>query len=231
VCILHDLPARNRQAAGERQDGQEVAVMIIAAKRILAGTGIGIVVLLASGCNPVTTGAKLGAHVVGDVYNDADTTERAEKLVGQPQSEADKMFGEPKDTLIEQNGKRTWVVYPVELDVMDSKRFVVEVADGKIIALSKVEKSSSKTDIPRKLILKEKCKGLPPAECEKKLEMGDPLLTIRSKNTNQLAQLYDASSSLKLGKPHYCVVKFDENDIFQDMNLVEVAASTKKKAF
>ena len=47
------------------------------------------------GCNPITTGAKYGVRLVGDVVDDADVKQRGKALVGRPVSAADETFGKP----------------------------------------------------------------------------------------------------------------------------------------
>jgi hypothetical protein len=182
----------------------------------------------AAGCNPITTGAKYGVRLVGDVIDDADVKQRGEALVGRPVSAADEMGGKPIDVFKDVQSDRRWRTYPVKLDVLGQQRYVVEVLAGKVVSVSKAEKSGRKVDIPRTFILKEKVKGKSPRECEAKLEFGRPLLAARSENTKRLVQLYDASMMTDLGTPHYCIARFDENDCCNDLEFVAVGASTKK---
>ncbi len=180
------------------------------------------------GCNPITTGAKYGVRLVGDVVDDADVKQRGKALVGRPVSAADETFGKPIDVFKDVRSDRRWRTYPVKLDVLGQQRYVVEVVADKVVSVSKAEKSSRKADIPRALILKEKVKGKSPQECEAKLELGKPLLTARSENTRRLVQLYDAGRMSGFRTPHYCIARFDENDRCNDLEFVAVGASTKK---
>jgi len=188
-----------------------------------------LILASAAGCNPISTGAKLGVRLVGDVIEDADVKQRGEALVGRPVSAADEMFGQTIDVFKDVHSDRRWRTYPVKLDVLGHQRYVVEVLSNKVVSVSKSEKSSRKVDIPRALILKEKVKGKSPQECEAKLELGKPLLAARSENTKRLVQLYDASMITDLGTPHYCIVRFDENDRCDDLEFMAVGASTKKE--
>ena len=182
----------------------------------------------AAGCNPITTGAKYGARLVGDVIEDGDVKQRGAALVGRPVSAADEMGGKPIDVFKDVQSDRRWRTYPVKLDVLGQQRYVVEVLAGKVVSVSKAAKSSRKVDIPRALILKEKVKGKSPQECEAKLELGRPLLAARSENTKRLVQLYDAGMMTDLGTPHYCIARFDEKDRCNELEFVAVGASTKK---
>lgn len=78
-------------------------------------------------------------------------------------------------------------------------------------------------------ILGAKVKGKSPPECVAELGFGKPLLTVRSENTQRLAQLYDAGMVTDLGTPHYCIVRFDGSDRGEDLEFVAVGASTKKE--
>jgi hypothetical protein len=150
-----------------------------------------LLLALTASCNPVKTGAKLGARLVGDVIEDGDVKQRGEALVGRPVSAADEALGKPIDVFKDVQGDRRWRTYPVKLDVLGHQRYVVEILADKIVSVSKAEKSGRKVDIPRALILKEKVKGKAPRECEAAIEFGRPLLAARSENTRRLVQLYD----------------------------------------
>jgi hypothetical protein len=189
---------------------------------------IPLLVAFAAGCNPVSTGVKLGVRLVGDVIEDEDVKQRGEALVGRPVSVADEKFGTTIDSFKDVHSDRRWRTYPVKLDVLGHQRYVVEVVAGKIVSVSKADKSSRKLDIPRAIILKEKVKGKSPQECEAKLEFGRPLLAARSENTKRLVQLYDAGMVTDLGTPHYCILRYDANDRCDELEFMAVGASTKK---
>jgi hypothetical protein len=186
-----------------------------------------LVLLAAAGCNPVTTMAKIGVRLVGDVIEDEDVKQRGRALVGRPVAAADQMFGPTVDVFRDMHGERCWRTYPVKLDILGRQRYVVEVRAGRVVSVSKAEKNSRKLDIPRALILKERIKGKSPRECEAGLGLGRPLLVARSEKTNCLVQLYGAGAAINLGKPHYCIVRFDENDCCDDLEFVAVGASTR----
>lgn len=215
--VLGDLRSSRRAAGGStcRPCGRAAWALLL----LLAS---------AAGCNPISTGAKLGARLAGDLIEDGDVKQRGESLVGRPVSAADEMFGKTIDVFKDVRSDRCWRTYPVKLDVLGRQRYVVEVFGGKIVAVSKAEKSDRKIDIPRGIVLKEKVKGKSPQECQAKLEFGQPLLAARSENTRQLVQIYDAGMMTDLGTPHYCIVRFDANDRCEDLQFMAVGASTKK---
>jgi hypothetical protein len=79
--------------------------------------------------------------------------------------------------------------------------------------------------------LKDKVRGKSPVKCEAELDFGRPLLAVRSKTTGQLAQWYNATGRLDIGRTVYCVLRYDKDDQCEDLDLVDVAASTKARPF
>lgn len=193
-----------------------------------AAWAMSLLLVSAAGCNPVTTGAKLGVRLVGEVIEDADVKQRGDSLVGRPVSAADQAFGARLDAFKDIRSERRWQTYPVKMDVLGRQRYVVEVSGGTIVSVSKSETSGRKVDIPLVLVLKEKLKSKSPQECEAKLGYGRPLLQVRSEVTRRLVQLYDAGRPTDLGTPHYCIVRFDANDRCEEVEFVAVGASTSK---
>jgi hypothetical protein len=195
-----------------------------AGKYWCAGGALALLLVAVTGCNPYSTAAKIGVRLVGDVIEDEDVKQRDQALIGRPTSAADETFGQPIDVFREVQGQRCWRTYPVKLDVLGKQRYVVAVSGDKIRNVSKAEKSDRKIDIPRALILKEKCKNKSPRECEAELGMGRPLLVARSEKTNGLVQLYDAGMATDLGTPHYCIVRFGQGDRCESLEFMAVGA-------
>ena len=198
------------------------SLLRLASYMLLAAIGA-----FSSGC---ISAVGIGVKLVGKAVDVADVKKREKELLGARLSAADEMFGERQDTLRDLNSDRSWVVYPVELDVMGKDRYVVEVAAERIVALSRTEKNSDpKRDWPRALIIKSKIKGKPPTECAAELDMGDPVLTVRSDATGLLSQIYDARHFKELGSPDYCILRFDEQELCKDVEFLGIGASTKKE--
>lgn len=183
---------------------------------------------LAGGC---ATAVSVGIKLVGQVVDDEDVKKKAEQLIGQPPSVADEMIGERIDTLHDVNGSRQWIIYPVKYDVLNKNRYMIEVENDRITAVTKAKKYASKLDLPRALIYKAKTKGKPPEAVEEALELGKPLASARSENTGQLVQCYDAAviEIEGISKPHYCIVHYDASGLCESLDLVEAGASTKDK--
>jgi hypothetical protein len=187
-----------------------------------------LLIVFAAGCssNPATTAIKLGAKVVGKVVEDEETQKLAQELNGAPVSAADVKLGNRTDTLQDISSPRQWLIYPVKYDVLGNLRYVVETSGNTVTAVTMVAKSGSELDMPRKLYYEHKVKGKSPRDCEAALGMGAPLLTVRSLNTGQQGQLYDARIDKELSSPQYLVLKYDESKICSEVNLVEVSASS-----
>lgn len=161
-------------------------------------------------------------HLAGEAVNDVDASEKAKQYVGAPVSAADAKLGAPIDVLSDTHSKRTWRTYSVPMDPLNSSRYVVEVAGGKIVAVSKVQRYSDPAVYAATLaVLSPKVKGNSPAVCEANLGMGPPLLTVRSQNTGQLIQLYDARMVKELESPHYCVLRFSPAKVCEQIDLVK----------
>ena len=194
--------------------------------RMVAFAFIAAIGAASSGC---TTAVSVGMKLVGKAVDSVDVKEHSEALLGEKAAAADERFGERIDTLREVDGDRSWQIYPAKVDPLQKDRYVVEVANDKIVAFSRVEENPDpKLDIPRALLMESKVKGKPPAECEKELELGKPLLTVRSDQTNRLRQLYDARLIKEFGSPHYCILRFDDKELCEDLEFIGIGASTKK---
>jgi hypothetical protein len=180
-----------------------------------------------SGC---ITAVGIGFNLVGKAVDVADVKKREKELLGARLSTADEMFGKRLDTLRDLNSDRSWVIYPVEIDILGDDRYVVEVAAERIVALSRTEKNSDpKRDLLRVLIIRSKIKGMPRTECAAELDMGSPLLTVRSDATGLLSQIYDARHFKELGSPDYCILRFDEQELCMDVEFLGIGASTRKE--
>ncbi len=187
------------------------------------------VILSSLGCSPLS-GVQMGVKLVGNAVDHEDVKKRQEQLIGQSPGSADSILGQREDTLREVGGSRKWLVYPVEMDVLHQYRYVVEVENGRITAVTKAQKNAKKLDIPEQLIYEQKTKGKSPSECDEILDFGPPKLTARSESTGTLLRLYDAQKIKIDGvlAPHYALLKFDDNDRCEDIELISVSASTKQ---
>jgi hypothetical protein len=187
-----------------------------------------LILFVMAGCssNPATSAISLGAKVVGKVVEDEETRKLAGELVGASATAADEKLGERSDTLQDVKQSRQWQIYPVQYDVLGKLRYVVETSNNKILAVGMVEKGGGELDMPRKLYYEHKIKGKTMRECEELLGMGPPLLTVRSLNTGQHAQLYDARLDKELTRAQYCVLQFGADRRCSEVNLVEVSASS-----
>lgn len=215
---MHEIPSR----AGAVNKAPSALIYLMTCVVLVPLSG------LAGGC---MTAVSVGVKLVGRAVNDEDVKKKAEALIGQPPSSADAMIAERIDTLRDVNSSRQWIIYPVKYDVLNKYRYVIEVENDEITAVTKTEKFASKLDLPRALIYEKKTKGKPPEAVEEALELGRPLASARSENTGQLVQCYDAAiiEIEGVSKPHYCIVHYDASDLCESLDLVEAGASTKDK--
>lgn len=196
--------------------------------RLAALVGVASLAAAGSGC---TAAVSIGVKLIGSAVDDADVKKHSKTLIGAELAAADEVFGERMDTLRDVHSTRAWVVYPVkDFNFLGKDRYVVEVLDDEIVALTRAEKNSDpKTDIVRAALIRDKVTGKPRHECETHLDdVGPLLLTARSDVTNTLSQLYDARLIKEFGNPHYCILRFDEDEICNEVEFIGVGASTKK---
>lgn len=191
--------------------------------------------LLCFSAAPGCIGGGIGTaiNIVGGVVDSADVKAKKKDLLGKPPSAADEMLGAREDTLNEVGGRRAWGIYPVDglTNPLNKDRYVVEVTGGTIKSLSRVEKTpDAKFDLPRIALIEKKVKGKSPSECEAALEKR-PIVTVRSQKTGRLKQLYDGRVIKIFKKPYYCILKFDENNLCEDVDFEKVGASTKDAPF
>ena len=86
--------------------------------------------------------ASLGIMVVGDTVSSADVKKRAERLIGQAPDAADKEFGPRLETLVAtRDQNHQLLLYKIGSDLTGASRYVVEVKNGRITALSKKKKN------------------------------------------------------------------------------------------
>jgi hypothetical protein len=165
--------------------------------------------------------------LVGSVVDSRDVKDLEKQLVGEEASAANDLLGTHVDSLLDVNSERLWRIYPARTDPLGKDRYVIEIEKERIAAVSRVEKTpDAKLDIPRAAMLKDKVKGKPIAECAALLELGKPLLTVRVESTGLLMQLYEGRIKKDWGKPYYCVLKFDKDEICEGVEFHGVGAST-----
>ena len=190
----------------------------LSAGLMLAATG--------TGCRALPSSYAL--MVVGDVVSDVDVKDRQEDLVGKTATAADDMFGQRLATLVDPRRDRRLIVYPVKGDLLGQQRFVVELVEDRIVALSKAaENIDGAEDMIKAAALRDKLLERTPSECRSAGDFGRPALVLRDQNTWNLVHVYDVRNVTNLRGARYCVLKFDTDNRCQDVKLVGVAASTK----
>lgn len=181
---------------------------------------------LNSGC--ITASAILAGKLIGDAIRDSDVKERYKELEGRRPIAADQMFGRRLETLVDtKNGSRQLLVYPVENQA--DQRYVVEVHSDRIVVLSKKERNKSGRVTKAVEELRQIFIGKNVADCEREGKLSLPALVLRSVEKGQLVRVYDVKGHAQSGGAHYCVLRFDQKDLCEEINLVGVLSTTKKK--
>jgi len=191
-------------------------------------TGLAFTILsgLAGGC---TTAVSAGHQLVGYMVDDMDVKKKAGELIGQPPSTADEKIGERLETMREVNGSRRWIIYPVENDPLDKNRYIVEVENDKITAVTKAEKYPQPLDYPKAALLFDEAKGKSPEAVAEGLGKKKPIIEARSEKTKQLVQCYDVGQmDIKdIKTSHLAIVRYDASDKCESLDLFDSEATTK----
>ncbi len=200
--------------------------MVLTMAKIMGAAFCAILVVSDVGCNsPVG----LAVQLVGTAVDDVQAKKLGDELIGQPPATADAKLGTPIDVLAQVGGSQQWRVYSVSLDVLGNQRYVAEVSENQIAGIFKAKIDPSGIDLARKMMLDQKTGGKSPQECEAALEMGAPLLTVRSETTGMMSQLYDARMIKGIGSPKYCRLLFDADQRCTEVYLIDVNASAGEK--
>ena len=181
----------------------------------------------AGGCRAYPS--SLAGMVVGDIVSDVDVDSRRDKLLGQPETAADSMFGARLESFddVQRQGV-SMIAYPVTVDVLGKSRYIVEVANGKIVVVSKTKQNiDGSEDMVKAAALKQKVIGKTPAQCSNEGDFGSPVRTLRSREKGQLLRVYDVKNWTNLRGARYCVLRFGAKGLCEDIKLVGVSASTK----
>ncbi len=183
-------------------------------------------VLASIGCRALPS--SFAIMLIGDVVSDADVQDRAGELIGKPADAADVMFGERLDT-IRTKQDLSVQIYAVPGDLLEQGRFVVDVHDGEIVALSKTQfNSDGVEDVIKEADLKEKLLGKSPAQCRASANLDPPVFKGQSQRTGEDVFVYDVKNWTNLRNARYCVLRFKDNTC-QNIRLVGVNATTKDK--
>jgi hypothetical protein len=180
--------------------------------------------LCTAGCTPSSVALKVGMYVAGKVVDDVDTDKLGEKLIGQPESAADAELGKRNDTYDEVNGSFSWISYPVKLDPLNRNQYFVEVRNGRITRIEKLE-GAGEVDLALSTFDKARVHGKSPAECQETLDAGAPELVVRSRKTGNLTQFYNGKSIAGLGDRKYIILHFDANQRCEKLKVVDVSAA------
>lgn len=184
----------------------------------------GMMLIAVIGC---ASPAGIAVQLVGKAVDDVDTKQLGDSLVGKAPRAADEKLGQTLDVWQQVGGPREWRVYPVSMDVLGNQRYIVQIGDNRIVAVTKVKIDSSGIELARKLLYDEKVKGKTPQECQAALNFGPPIVTARNEKTGLIAQLYDAQMVPGVGSRQYCRLRFDANQRCNESALMDVSASTK----
>lgn len=101
------------------------------------------------------------------------------------------MFGARVETLVDtRRPKREILLYKVKGDLLDRSRYLVEVNDGKIVAVSKKSKDKDGVeDVVKGADLRRRLIGKSSTECHREGKLGNAMLVLRSKEKGTLVRI------------------------------------------
>lgn len=199
--------------------------MVVRALVVLVGV---VVLVTQTGC--ITATVALTAMVIAKGGQDVDTKSREAQLVGKLPSQADTMFGSRVETLVDsRRASRQLLLFPVKDDPTGNTLYVVEIAEDKIAAVTKGQRKTPEAEQAIKETgLRQDLLGKDEDWCWLELGLGGPVAVLRSIETKQVIEVYDARKRKDLKGARYCVLRFDENGRCELVNLIGLQASTKK---
>jgi hypothetical protein len=186
-------------------------------------------ILLSNGCNSSKVPYGAAIKVFGTPLDHAQVADLEKKLVGQPVQAAVAELGTPFDVLRDTESSRQWFIFRIDRNKLGKYRYVVEINNGRVSAVSKVEIGGvNQQDIPRRYVLRDKVMGKRPQQCRKELGLGPPVLTVRSEKTRRSTELYDARM-VKDRQVYYCLVRYNPSNYCESLEFITVGASTKQE--
>jgi hypothetical protein len=189
-----------------------------------------IFVILTGGCSSSGVQSQVAIQMIGTPLDHAQVSDLEKKLMGQPIQSALDELGPAIDILKDLNSSRQWFVFRIDPNTLGQYRYVVEVNNNCISAVSKVQIGGvTGADYPRRYILRDKVMGKFPDQCQKELGLGAPLLSVKSEKTRRLTEFYDARQS-KGNKIYYCIVRYNPTNNCENLAFITVDASTKQTA-
>jgi len=187
----------------------------------------GVLTLLSVSSSCRALPPSMAMMVVGDAVNDRDIKSLEPQLIGQAPSAADDLLGERAEAFFDPRSDYEMMIYPVKGNLWSREHYVVEVAGGEIVALTKaIENIDGAEDALKVATLKDKLLGKTPYECRRASGFDRPVRVLRRQITWNLLQVYDVRNFTNLRGARYCVVEYDLNNRCQSVKLVGVSAST-----
>ncbi len=214
------VPSRLQTADSPQGIGKAASVRVILHWALIGG-----LVAVLAGCRAHP--ASLAITLVGDAINDSDVQSRSPELIGRPPAAADTMFGPRLDSLRTLDGTKTLAVYPVRGDALSKSRWVVEIENQRITALSKaLRQADGAEDVIKEALLQEKLIGRSPEQFRAEPGFDQPVLTASRESTYTLVRLYDVRNWTNLRGARYCVLEFDPQNRCREVRLVGIDSSS-----
>lgn len=173
---------------------------------------------LAAGCSTTSIYKKtatVGLELVGDCIAEDAAYKEYEQLLGRSAADVDQRFGSPRNVFREVSTGREIRTYDVAGDVLGNGRWVVELANGRVDALSRAQLNPDVgKDQAKALLLQERLRGLTPEQVRATPVAGRFIFdaaprTLKRVPGGELVQVYNVTSFLDLTGARFIVVDYD----------------------
>ena len=177
-----------------------------------------VVLVMAAGCSTTSLCKKvatIGLDLVGDAVVASEIDNESKLLVGKKAQDADQRFGPPRGVYTDLQSQREVRLYNVDGDLLGTKRWVIELAGGRIDGISQAQENPDiGKDHAEALVLKTRLQGMTAQQVESTEVLGKLIFDseprrFRRVPTNELVYVYDVTSFLDVTGSRFVVLDFD----------------------
>ena len=173
--------------------------------------------LVFAGCSATSVykkAAKIGLELVGDAVAEDEAQTEFNQIAGRGAADADRRFGQPRGVFRDDASGREVRVYDAK-DLLGKKRWVVELANGRVDALSQAEVNPDLgKDKAKALMLESALKGKTPEEVRETPVMDKLIFKTQPRSlkrvpSGELVQVYNVTSALDITGSRFLVLGYD----------------------
>jgi hypothetical protein len=174
---------------------------------------------LGSGCT--TTLVTDAAEMVGNDVISKEAADYSTRLMGQPATAADTIFGAPTEVLTNESTGDHLRLYSVKKDLLKKLKWVVRCHGDQIAQVSMIDTDpDGSRDIAERLTLDKCYRGQTAEQIQAGKYLRVPVAIFRSDNDGSTVRVYDISTIVDFMGARYCAVRFDYRGIFRNVRIL-----------